>query len=156
MIFLYSRFNALYGVLLVYCAKCGEENSGDSDYCARCGASIGSNQASHIVRSEPMFGVSRSVSPGVIVGVIIIIVGLTFSLGQNIGQIAGEWGESFGDSMGTWGENFGESMGAWGEDLGRMFSEWGMGWGSYLGAFILILIGVFIVTRSLRRNSVYT
>ncbi len=137
---------------MVYCAKCGAENSEDSSVCINCGTGLGSFQASRIVRSKPRGPRGSSVSPSLIFGVIIIIIGITFSLGQNIGQIAGEWGEDFGESMGTWGENFGESMSAWGENIGQTFSDWGMGWGSYLGAFIMIVIGLFIVTRSLRRS----
>ena len=148
MIVLYLCLNALHGVTLVYCAKCGAENSDDSSVCINCGAILGPSQPSRIVRSKPR---SSSLSPSLIIGVIIIIVGVTFSVGVNFGQLVGEWGESFGDSMGTWGENFGESMGAWGENIGRTFSDWGMGFGRYFGALLMIVIGLFIVTRSFRR-----
>ena len=75
----------------------------------------------------------------VVVG--IIIVGITYSFGQD-----------FGKNIGRWGENFGESMGAWGENIGRIFSGWGSSLGSYFGAAILIIIGVIIVSNQLKRN----
>ena len=65
--------------------------------------------------------------PGLVIGVIIIIVG-----------VASVFGRNFGEMMGMWGEGFGEGM-------GRFFADWGMGWGSKIGASFSIILGLAIL-----------
>jgi hypothetical protein len=72
--------------------------------------------------------------PGMVIGIIIIIVGVTSFLGQNLGELIGRWGEVFGEGMGRWGEN-----------VGRFFADWGMTWGSKIGASFSIIIGLVIL-----------
>jgi hypothetical protein len=80
------------------------------------------------------FGLSGGALPGLVIGAIIIIVGVTSVFGRD-----------FGEMMGTWGESFGEGMGNWGEGVGRFFAEWGTSWGGKIGASISIIIGLAIV-----------
>jgi hypothetical protein len=80
------------------------------------------------------FGLSGGTLPGLVIGAIIIIVGVTSVFGGN-----------FGEMMGAWGENFGEGMGRWGEGVGRYFADWGIGWGGKIGASFLIIIGLAIL-----------
>jgi hypothetical protein len=80
------------------------------------------------------FGGSGEMLPGLVIGVIIIIVGVTTVFGGN-----------FGEMMGSWGENFGEGMGRWGEGVGRFFADWGTGWASTFSASIMIIVGLAIV-----------
>ncbi|MHA2393750.1 MAG: zinc-ribbon domain-containing protein [Promethearchaeota archaeon] len=138
---------------MVFCAKCGKENPDNSNVCFSCGAILGSFRtiSQNIESDTLLFGFSRSMLPSLIAGVIIILIGLTYSLGQDFGQIAGGWAENFGETMGSWGENFGESMGSWGENFGRTFSDWGSRFGRFFSASILILIGLFIVANQLKR-----
>jgi hypothetical protein len=72
--------------------------------------------------------------PGLVIGVIIIIVG-----------VASVFGGNFGEMMEMWGEGFGEGMGRWGEGVGRFFADWGMGWGSKIGASFSIILGLAIL-----------
>lgn len=87
------------------------------------------------------FGFSRNMIPSLVLGALIIMIGLSYSFGRDFGQIIGGWGENFGETMGTWGEN-----------IGRTFSEWGTSFGRYFGSFILVIIGLLIVTNQLKRN----
>jgi hypothetical protein len=80
------------------------------------------------------FGDSGGTLPGLVIGAIIIIVGVTSVFGRN-----------FGEMMGTWGERFGESMGRWGEGVGRFFADWGTSWGSKIGASFMIIFGLAIL-----------
>ena len=121
------------------CPKCGSENIDDASFCAGCGAAL--DKASDVPRAgsrdrpdEMCFGLSGGALPGLVIGAIIIIVGVTSVFGGN-----------FGEMMGSWGENFGEGMGRWGEGIGRFFADWGAGWGSTLGASMLIILGLAIV-----------
>ena len=121
------------------CPKCGSENLDDARFCASCGAALdGTGDVRRPVsrdRVDPMcFGLSGGALPGLVIGAIIIIVGVTSVFGRN-----------FGEMMGTWGENFGEGMGRWGEGVGRFFADWGMGWGGKIGASFSIIIGLAIV-----------
>ena len=83
------------------CPKCGSENLDDARFCAGCGATLdGAGDVRRPVsrdRGEQMcFGLSGGALPGLVIGGIIIIVGVTSVFGRN-----------FGDMMWTWGENFG-------------------------------------------------
>jgi len=90
-------------------------------------------------RAEPdCFGLSGGTLPGLVIGAIIIIVGVTYALGGD-----------FGEMMGAWGESFGEGMGRWGEGVGRFFADWGTSWGSKIGASVAIIIGLAIVYYAL-------
>jgi hypothetical protein len=121
------------------CPKCGAENHDDAMFCSSCGAAL--DEAGDAIRpvsrdrSDQMcFGSSNGMFPGMMIGIIIIIVGVTSFFGQN-----------FGDMMGRWGEGFGEGMGRWGENVGRFFAEWGTSWGSKIGASFSIIIGLAIL-----------
>ncbi|MBC8224591.1 zinc ribbon domain-containing protein [Candidatus Bathyarchaeota archaeon] len=121
------------------CPKCGSENPDDARFCAGCGAALdGADDARRPVswdRSDQMcFGPSGGTLPALVIGAIIIIVGVTSVFGRD-----------FGEMMGAWGESFGEGMGEWGIGVGRFFAEWGTGWGSNIGAYISIVIGLAIV-----------
>lgn len=123
----------------MYCPKCGSENLDDAVFCARCGAALdGAYDARRPVsrdRSDQMcFGPSGGALPGLVIGAIIIIVGVTSVFGRD-----------FGEMMGMWGENFGEGMGEWGMGVGRFFAEWGTSWRSTIGAYVSIVVGLAIV-----------
>ncbi len=121
------------------CPKCGSENLDDARFCASCGTALdeSGNTRRPISRDrtdQMCFGPSGGALPGLVIGAIIIIVGVTSVFGRN-----------FGEMMGTWGENFGEGMGMWGESVGRFFADWGMGWGGTIGASFSIILGLAIV-----------
>ena len=80
------------------------------------------------------FGLSGGALPGLVIGVIIIIVGVTSAFGRD-----------FGEMIGAWGERFGEGMGRWGEGVGRFFADWGTSWGSTIGGLVVLTIGLAIV-----------
>jgi hypothetical protein len=121
------------------CPKCGSENLDDANFCSGCGVALdgGDDVRRPISRDQGeqmCFGSSGGALPGLVIGAIIIIVGLTSVFGRG-----------FGELMGTWGERFGEGMGRWGEGIGRFFANWGRSWGSSIGASFLILIGLAIL-----------
>jgi hypothetical protein len=121
------------------CPKCGSENLDDAKFCSSCGAALdgtGDIRRSFSRESDDQmcFGPSGGAFPGLVIGVVIIIVGVVSVFGGNFGMM-----------MGRWGENFGESMGRWGEGVGRFFADWGMSWASRFGASIMIIVGLAIV-----------
>ena len=125
------------------CPKCGHKNLDDARFCASCGAAL---DGVSVVRrpvsrdrvDQTCFGSSGGALPGLVIGAIIIIIGV-FSV----------FGEDFGMMMGRWGASFGESMGRWGEGVGRFFAEWGTSWGSTIGGFVVIVVGLAIVVFTL-------
>jgi hypothetical protein len=136
------------------CPGCGSENLDDARFCTVCGAALdGTGDVRRPVsggRAEPdCFGLFGGAFPGLVIGAIIIIVGVTYTFGQDFGQIIGAWGGSFGEAMGRWGGSFGESVGSWGEGVGRFFAEWGTSWGSRIGASIAIIVGLAILYYAL-------
>jgi len=84
-----------------------------------------------------------------VIGAIVIFIGITLSLGRDIGQIIGSWGSNFGQFMGNWGSNFGDFMGSWGENMGQFFADWGTTVGVRFGAMIAIIIGLAIIASTL-------
>ncbi len=121
------------------CPNCGSDNLDDASFCSSCGAALdGTGDARRPVskdRGDQMcFGPSGGAFPGLVIGAIIIIVGVTSVFGRN-----------FGEMMGMWGEGFGEGIGRWGEGVGRFFADWGMGWGGTIGASFSIIFGLAIV-----------
>ena len=122
-----------------FCQKCGKEYEEGARSCPSCGAALdGAGDVRRPVSRDRVdqmcFGLSGGAIPGLVIGAIIIIVGVTSIFGGG-----------FGEMMGTWGEGFGEGMGNWGEGVGRFFAEWGAGWGGTIGASISIIIGLAIV-----------
>ena len=111
---------------MVYCPKCGAQNSDEDDFCASCGEPFKTINIRRPAPSNPI--------GGIIFGAIIIIIVVTYAIGRDFGTMMGNWGENFGDYMGTWGEN-----------VGRFFAEWGTNFGQSFGALVLILIGLVIV-----------
>lgn len=128
----------------IFCPKCGSENVDEARFCEKCGAVLDSVNDDERPESIETFiestieGISGTALPGILFGVFIIVIGLTFSTGQDFGQIVGSWGESFGSSMGSWGEN-----------MGRFFSDFGTNIGISFGASMVIVIGLSIVAWSL-------
>ena len=141
----------------MYCPKCGAENEDEAVYCAKCGAPLDGSterQGSYERRAtSPLYRTPTSAIPGLVIGAIIIFIGMTLSLGRDIGQIFGSWGSNFGESMGDWGTNFGEFMGNWGENMGQFFADWGTGVGVSFGATIAIIIGLAIIASTLSAQS---
>ncbi len=117
---------------MVYCPRCGSQNGDDDDYCAKCGEPLKAGSIRRPSQSNPIVGI--------VFGVIIMIVGLSFTIGRDFGTMMGNWGENFGDYMGTWGEN-----------VGRFFAEWGTNFGQSFGALVLIMIGLVIVFTQYNR-----
>ena len=138
----------------MFCPKCGAENEDEAVFCAKCGTPLdGSTESrgNYYERrvTSAFSGTSSSAIPGLVIGAIVIFIGITLSLGRDIGQVFGSWGSNFGEFMGNWGTNFGEFMGNWGENMGRFFSEWGSGVGVSFGAMIAIIIGIAIIASTL-------
>ena len=138
----------------MFCSKCGSENDDEAAFCAKCGAPLDDSTESREDYYERrvtsvLSGTSSSAIPGLVIGAIVIFIGITLSLGRNIGQIIGSWGSNFGEFMGNWGSNFGEFMGSWGEGMGRFFADWGTGVGVRFGAMIAIIIGIAIIASTL-------
>ncbi len=138
----------------MFCPKCGAENEDEAVFCAKCGIPLdGSTESrgNYYERrvTSAFSGTSSSAIPGLVIGAIVIFIGITLSLGRDIGQVFGSWGSNFGEFMGNWGTNFGEFMGNWGENMGRFFSEWGSGVGVSFGAMITIIIGLAIIASTL-------
>ncbi len=138
----------------MFCPKCGAENEDEAVFCAKCGIPLdGSTESrgNYYERrvTSAFSGTSSSAIPGLVIGAIVIFIGITLSLGRDIGQVFGSWGSNFGDFMGNWGSNFGEYMGNWGEGMGRFFADWGTGVGVSFGAMITIIIGLAIIASTL-------
>jgi hypothetical protein len=137
----------------MFCWKCGSENDDEAAFCAKCGASLdGSTEGPEGLyerRPPSVYRPSSSALPGLVIGAVVIFIGITLSLGRDIGQIVGTWGSNFGQFMGNWGSSFGEYMGSWGESMGRFFAEWGTTVGVRLGAMIAIIIGLAIIASTL-------
>lgn len=138
----------------MFCPKCGAENDDEAVYCAKCGAPLDDSTESRgnyyeRRRSSALYGTSSSAIPGLVIGAIVIFIGITLSLGRDIGQIIGSWGSNFGQFMGNWGSNFGDFMGSWGENMGQFFADWGTTVGVRFGAMIAIIIGLAIIASTL-------
>ena len=138
----------------MFCPTCGSENDDEAAFCAKCGApldgSTGSRENYYERRvTSALSGTSSSAIPGLVIGAVVIFIGITLSLGRDIGQIIGSWGSNFGDFMGNWGSNFGEFMGSWGENMGQFFADWGTSVGVRFGAMIAIIIGLAIIASTL-------
>ena len=123
-------------------------------FCAKCGAPLDDSTESRENYYErrvtsALSGTSSSATPGLVIGAVVIFIGITVSLGRDIGQIVGSWGSNFGQFTGNWGSNFGEFMGNWGENMGRFFADWGTGIGVRFGARIAIIIGLAIIASTL-------
>lgn len=137
----------------VFCSKCGSENDEEAAFCAKCGASLDGSTEGHDGYyerrpSRAYYRPSGSALPGLVIGVVVIFIGITLSLGRDIGQVIGTWGSSFGEFMGNWGSSFGEYMGSWGESMGRFFADWGTSVGVRFGAMIAIIIGLAIIAST--------
>ncbi len=122
-----------------FCQKCGKEYEEGARNCPSCGTALdGTVDVRRVVsrdREEQMcFGLSGGALPGLVIGAIIIIVGVTSVFGGN-----------FGEMMGSWGESFGEGRGRGGEGVGRFFADWGTGWGGTIGASFSIIVGLAIL-----------
>ena len=86
---------------LVYCPKCGAENTEDAKFCAKCGATLYIEErrrrggdtcfGSHEQRVEDeCFGIpGGGAIAGILFGVIIILVGLSIILGLDVGSWIG-------------------------------------------------------------------
>jgi len=138
----------------MFCPKCGVENEDEAAFCAKCGAPLDDSTESRGNYYErrvtsALSGTSSSAIPGLVIGAIVIFIGITLSLGRDIGQTLGSWGSNFGDFMGNWGSNFGEFMGSWGESMGQFFADWGTSVGVRFGAMIAIIIGLAIIASTL-------
>jgi hypothetical protein len=149
----------------MFCPKCGAENDDEAAFCAKCGAPLDDSTESRgdyyeRRRTSALYGTPSSAIPGLVIGAIVIFIGITLSLGRDIGQIIGSWGSSFGEFMGGWGSNFGEFMGNWGSDFGEYMGNWGEGMGRFFadwipsvgvrfGAIIAIIIGLAIIASTL-------
>ncbi|NQT07703.1 zinc-ribbon domain-containing protein [Candidatus Bathyarchaeota archaeon] len=138
----------------MYCPKCGAENEDEAAFCSKCGAPLDGSTESRENYYErratsALSGTSSSAIPGLVIGAIVIFIGITLSLGRDIGQIIGSWGSSFGEFMGGWGSDFGEFMGNWGEGVGRFFAAWIPSVGVSFGAMIAIIIGLAIIASTL-------
>lgn len=121
------------------CPNCGSENLDDASFCSGCGAALDGagdvrRPVSRDSADQMCFGFSGGALPGLVIGAIIIIVGVTSVFGRN-----------FGEMMGMWGESFGEGVGRWGEGVGRYFADWGTGWAGTIGASFSIIIGLAIL-----------
>ena len=89
------------------CPKCGSENLDDARFGSDCGTALdGAGDVRRPVsrdRGDQMcFGPSGGELPGLVIGTIIIIVGVTSVFGRNFGEMMGMWGEGFGEGMGRY------------------------------------------------------
>ena len=110
------------------CPKCSTDNLDEATFCINCGTPLDEKDDAQnpVSKSQTDWRYTRQPSgalPGLVIGVIIIIIGITS----------------------VFGGDFGEFMGNWGEGVGRFFADWGTSWGSRIGASILIIIGLAIV-----------
>ena len=134
---LYKFQDVLIGGYILYCPRCGAENEGEARFCSRCGVPLKGDVSVPVSRRRrdyECFGAQGGTIPGLVIGVIIILVGFAMVFGHGFGMM-----------MGAWGESFGESMGRWGESVGRFFAEWGTNWGSTIGAYVAIFVGLALV-----------
>jgi len=84
--------------MMVYCPKCGVENTEDAKFCIKCGAAL---YPARRVRREgdtcfgpreqrvedECFGIPRGGAiAGIVFGAIIILIGLSIAFGQDIGR----------------------------------------------------------------------
>jgi hypothetical protein len=69
---------------MTYCVKCGAKNSDDAVMCARCSTSLTSGTDAHHRREEGCFGLpGGGAVPGIIFGLLIMLIGLSWFLGFN-------------------------------------------------------------------------
>jgi uncharacterized membrane protein YvbJ len=71
---------------MVYCTKCGAENSEDAQNCSKCGASLNPApyRATRRYREEDMCFGGRNYMWSIILGLFIIMVGASSLLGGNM------------------------------------------------------------------------
>ena len=77
---------------MVHCVKCGTENADDAKFCAKCGAQLYvTRESEHYRRVEKeCFGLPHGgVIAAVIIGAIIILLGLSSLLGEDISKWIG-------------------------------------------------------------------
>ena len=121
------------------CFKCGSENLDDARFCTSCGVAM--DEAGDIWRAvsrnraeQECFGLSWGALPGLVIGVIIIIVGVTSAFGRD-----------FGEGIGRWGESVGRFFADWGIRVGSFFADWGTSVGRVIGSLVVIIIGLIIM-----------
>jgi len=82
---------------MVHCSKCGTENVDDAKFCVKCGVALAGERERH---GDTCFGAERENNEcfgvrhggalvGIIVGIFIIIIGLSYFLGENIREMIG-------------------------------------------------------------------
>ena len=78
---------------MVYCTKCGTQNEEDAAVCSKCGASLVARPARRLERrraEEECFGLPHGGAiVGLIIGIIIIIVGISLLAEINIERYVG-------------------------------------------------------------------
>ena len=77
---------------MVYCQKCGTKNEDNSDFCSKCGANLQtgmyhSQKETREKAEQDCFGLPHGgIIAGIIIGVLIIIFGITMMFGIDFGQ----------------------------------------------------------------------
>jgi hypothetical protein len=84
-------------MIMVHCSKCGTENMDDAKFCVKCGTALAGERERH---ESACFGAERedndcfgvrhgSALVGIIVGIFIIVIGLSYFLGEDIRGMIG-------------------------------------------------------------------
>ncbi len=93
-----KTLNVLNGVMImVHCSKCDTENTDDAKFCVKCGTALTGERERH---ENTCFGAERegnecfglrhgSALVGIIVGIFIIAIGLSYFLGEDIRGMIG-------------------------------------------------------------------
>ena len=80
-------------MLMVYCTKCGTKNEEDAAVCSKCGASLVARPARRLERrraEEECFGLPYGGAiVGLIIGIVIILVGISLFAGIDIERYVG-------------------------------------------------------------------
>ncbi|MFX0124194.1 MAG: zinc-ribbon domain-containing protein [Candidatus Hodarchaeota archaeon] len=161
------------------CMKCGHENEPDAKFCRQCGSKIAVPTTKDQVEFVPTkrratdrdllcFGEEQETTPGIVLGVVFIIISLIIAVaifwpmifsdfGTTIGNLAGGFGETmgnlgsdFGNFMGNWADSFGNAVGNFFEGIFTEDIWWDVLRVLIVGAFLIV--GIVLIVVNMRKR----
>ncbi|UCG03275.1 MAG: zinc ribbon domain-containing protein [Candidatus Heimdallarchaeota archaeon] len=156
------------------CMKCGHTNEPNAKFCRQCGSALTIPKGEQVefvptkrvvARGDNLcFGEEAEPAPGIIVGVVFIVLSIIIAVAifmpvifSDFGNFIGTFFGGFGETMGQIGSDFGEFMGNWGENFGEAVGTFfsGVVWWEILQVLIVLaflIIGIVLIVVNMRKR----